>query len=109
MSLTLEVITSRLQDPTITPNELSEFHLWLSAQYGMLSMKLADIDIRKNHFLDAIRDEVSSDSQAKVKWHLTPEGQDDIRFSRTLKAIEKMMSGIKKRIEVLNEEAHNTY
>ena len=100
---------NRLQDPTTTPNELSEFHLWLSARYGMVSMWMAEIEVKKNRFLESVRDQVTSDTQAKVKWHMTDDGIKDIQYTRELKSIEKMMSGIKKRIEVLNAEAQNQY
>lgn len=107
--LTLNQIAENIRDLNLTPAELSEYNMWLSGMYASYSLQMAAVEVEKNEFLDKIRETVTSDSQAKVKWYLTESGKKDITLTRSLKAMERMLSGIKKRIDVLNTEARNQY
>ena len=52
---------------------------------------------------------VKSDTQAERLWATTPDGQQEIRLSFELKALEKLISAAKTMQEALNGEVRNYY
>ena len=107
--MTLLEITNKLRSLTLTPGELSDIRLKLSAEYSWIASRLEDIEkVEPKEWLN-IRESVKSDKIADYKWKSTAQGQEQTVYKSQLKSIEKMMSSIKTRLEVMSQEARNQY
>ena len=107
--VTLEEIAKKLIDEKLTPGQLSELRMKLSASYAFIASRLDDILLTKPQEWLQIRDKCTSDNQADKKYELTDNGKLEKVYRQQLKTCEKMMSAIKTRIEIMSGEARNQY
>lgn len=109
--MTYDEATTKLQDPNLTPRELSDLHLWMSGEYGRISGELARIKTEKPGRWLTMRSQegIQSDKQADRLWDMTKDGMTEIEYSLKAKALEKCMSAIKSRLTMMNNEAFNMY
>jgi uncharacterized protein len=107
--VTLDEIAQKLIDEKMTPGQLSEVRMKLSATYSFIATRLDEILMVKPQEWLKIREQSTSDNQADRKWELTENGRLEKVYRQQLKTCEKMMSAIKTRIEVMTGEAKNQY
>ncbi len=107
--MTFETAINNLKDPNASPHALSDIHSWMAGEYGFISARMAEIGMRKPIEWSKIREGKTSDKQADLEWDKTEDGQAEIKYRFYLKALEKMLSSVKLRIGILNEEARNSY
>jgi uncharacterized protein len=107
--VTLDEIAKKLIEEKLTPGQLSEIRMKLSANYSFIATRLDDILLAKPQEWLQIRDQSTSDNQADKKYELTENGKLEKVYRQQLKTCEKMMSAIKTRIEVMSGEARNQY
>lgn len=93
----------------LTPGRLSEIRLWLAGHYAYLNSDLTDVLIRKPALWRHLRQGAKSVSEADRLWEETPDGITEIKLRGTLKSIDRIMSGLKTRIEILQGEARNQF
>lgn len=92
-----------------TPGQLSDELMDLSYQYSEMSDRLAMVlNIKREKWL-LFREEVTSDKQAERIWEGTSAGIEEMQLRLKMKANERMMSAIKKYIEVKTNEAKGQY
>lgn len=105
--MTLSEAIEASQSETANPSELSKLRLWLAGQYAYLNGQLTAILIRKPGAWNQIRysGEVKSDTAADRLWDATEDGLNEMQFSRQMKSIEKLLSAVKTRIEILQGES----
>lgn len=108
--MNFEEISLKLQ-ANLSPGELSELNLQLAGYYGLNATELDELLARKAESWIKIRSQegVKSDAQADRLWEQTADGQRERRLKLQQKTIEKLMSAVKTRIQVMTEEARNTY
>lgn len=107
--MTYQDSIQKLQDEQLTPNELSAIRMFLAAEYGRLSTLLVEILSRKPAVWMRLREASESDKQADRKWDASADGLAEMSYRWTMKAVEKNISAIKTRLEVLAVEARNQY
>jgi hypothetical protein len=107
--VTLNEIAKKFVKERMSPGELSELRMQLSADYSFTATRLDEILMLKPKEWLRIREKATSDNQADRKWELTDNGSLEKVYRQQLKTCEKMMSAIKTRIEVMTGEAKNQY
>ena len=93
----------------LTPHELAERRVDLSAEYARDSELLSEILEQKPELWGKIRETVKSDKQADRVWEGTPMGIGEMKLRLKMKSSEKKMSAAKTMLEVLSGEARNLY
>ena len=93
----------------MTPRQLSEEQLKLSAEYQTLSNELGVIASKKDTVWLGIRKTSDSDKEADRMWGASPHGQRETYLRYYLKGLEKRLSSIKAHLRVLDVEAHNQF
>lgn len=95
------------------PHELSKIHNECAAMYSYYSDKLKDIKIRKPSKWLQIKesgdDKDISDRKADMLFSMTEDGKNEIEYSYTLKALEKIMSSIKHSTAINTQESRNQF
>lgn len=107
--MNLETAIKKAQNEGTSPSELSEVRLWLAGEYAFLGGKLGAVLADKPQRWGRLRVEVKSDTYAERLWQCTEQGKEETRLRITLKSIEKLMSAIKTRIEVMQGEARSQF
>lgn len=104
-----EIIEMIRNNEVLTPGELAEYKLQLSAEYGYVIGLLDDILRKKpdEWVLIRNREDVSSDKQADREWEASENGKNEMSCKYTLKRIEKVMSGINTKLRAYEQEAKN--
>ena len=92
-----------------SPRELAQTRVWLAGHYAYLNGLITEILIKKPFVWEKLREEVKSDTRAERKWQMTEDGQEEIKLSRNLKSIEKLLSAMNTRLKVAEGEAINNY
>ncbi len=93
----------------MTPHELAERRIQLSAEYARDAELLSDILAQKPAMWNSIREHVKSDTAADRQWEATPEGIGEMQLKLRMKSAEKKMSAAKTMLEVMTNEANNKY
>jgi hypothetical protein len=106
--MTLAEITQKLREEQLPPGELSEIRLRLSAEYSYLSSLLEVILMKKPEIWLSLKSN-NSDTKTEMLWSLTEDGKNEIKYRHQLKAIEKMISAVRTRLEVMSQEARNQF
>ena len=109
MSFTLPEIALESQAEGLSPTQLSEMRLWLAGHYAYLTDKLSQILMQKPAIWNELRKGVKSDTACERIWQQTKDGLLETSLRLKLKSIEKLMSGIKTRIEVMIGESKSLY
>ena len=108
--LTTEQIASHLQgDEFIIPGKLSSYRSWLAAESYFLNQKIISILMVKPEKWLIIRENKKSDTAAEREWQSSKEGIEEMILSRKIKSIDKLMSAIKTRIDILLGESKNQF
>lgn len=92
-----------------SPGELAELRQWFSGEYAFIAGQLEDILLLKPQKWLETREKVKSDTQAEREWQATVEGKNELIWRLRLKAIEKAMSAIKTRLEIISGESRNQF
>lgn len=104
-----ETIVKNLRDTQPSPGELSEIRQYLAGEYAFVSGQLQDILMRKPDMWQLFRKDAGSDKQADRAYEGTEDGKLEAVYRLKLKAIEKLMSAIKTRIDIAMGEARNQF
>lgn len=108
--MTIETIAEDLQrDSQLAPQALSNARSWLAGEYAFINGRLGEILGQKPSAWNSIRKEVNSDTAAERLWQQTQMGKDEMIYRLKLKSIEKLMSALKTKLEILQGEARNQY
>lgn len=89
----------------LTPGELSDIRVWLAGEYAYLGGKLCEILEKKPAIWNELRKDTKSDSQAEKLWEATGRGIEEMRLRIERKDMEKIMSALKTKIEIMQGEA----
>ena len=94
-----------------TPTQIATDRMKMAQEYADKAKALSIIKMKKATEIVFLRakPEVKSDTQAERLWATTPDGQQEIRLSFELKALEKLISAAKTMQEALNGEVRNYY
>jgi hypothetical protein len=105
----LSAIIEESESEGHTPGRLSEIRLWLAGHYAYLNSDLTEVLIRQPGLWRELRERAKSVSEADRLWEETPDGITEIKLRGTLKSIDRILSGLKTRIEILQGEARNQF
>lgn len=103
----IEIVKKLRQETDIPPRNLVQMHSELSAEYYFLATKLDVILTQKPAAWLLLRDESKSATEAERKWEATPAGIEEGKLRRQLKVVEKLLSSLRQRLEIKNQEARN--
>lgn len=95
-----------------SPQKLAELSLEASGDFAYCAELSAELEIKRAAFMDAEKNKTTpplSDKACENKWKLTADGQDDVRISKKLKGLAKLMSSIKTSTVVATVSARNQY
>lgn len=90
-----------------SPSRLSEIQQELSAWYATIGEELSDIESLVADYWIELRKETTSDKMADKQLDASESGKRRIKLRIQAKYIEKVISSIKRRLEVLKQEAWN--
>ncbi len=93
----------------MTPRQLSEEQLNLSAEYQKLSDELGTLTSKKDIAWLGMRAKAKSDKEADRLWGASQDGQRETYLRYYLKGLEKRMSSIRSHLRILDVEAHNQF
>src|SRR3990167_2756270 len=93
----------------LAPRDLSEYRLELAGEYAYLNNQLIEILMRKPAKWNELRRDQKSDTATERIWEATADGLKEIELRLKLKSIEKLMSGIKTRIEIAIGESKMSF
>ena len=106
----LKELTEKLKSgENIAPGELSKYRLELSGWFAFYSGQLEDILKRKPEQWLEIRKTAGSDKMTDMRYNATEDGQEELALRLRLKSIEKIMSSIRLRLEIMEKESQNYY
>lgn len=95
-----------------SPQKLADLALEAGGDFGYYAEMSGELEIKRAAFMDAEKYRTTpslSDNACENKWKLTPDGQDDVRISKKLKGLAKLMSAIKNSTVVSTVSARNQY
>jgi len=90
-----------------SPGQLSELLMEISAEFAYLISQLDEIQKTKAKEWLELRELTTSDSQADKKWDRTEKGIAENSLKNQVKAYDKLMSSIKRRLRIMELEAQN--
>ena len=93
----------------MTPHQLAERRIELSAEYAKHSEDLSHVLEQKPSLWMQIRERHKSDKAADREWDASPLGLDEMKLRLKMKAIEKKLSAARTMLEVLEGESKNQY
>jgi hypothetical protein len=92
---------------------LDEINIELCWWYSFLTSEIIPLDIAEASFWEKHKDikaeKPKSDAFVRALWKITKDGQKQIELERTLKTIEKIMSGLRTSIHRANQEHKNQW
>jgi len=92
-----------------TPRKLTRAQEFLSAHYSQLSDEYANLQNKVNLSWLEVRRNTKTDTQADRETQISKDGQRLVYLKYKLKSVEKLISAIKSRIYVANNEVNNNY
>lgn len=109
--MTLAEAIEKSTQEGVSPRELSEVKAWLAGRYAYLGGELTRILTGKPEKWTKIRfgGEIKSDTAAERAWDATDEGKREITIRIEQKSIEKLLSAINSRLEVIRGESFNHF
>lgn len=99
----------KLQEIKNDPVQLSNLHLELASDYAFVSLDWEDLVPRIIAVKSALMKTHDSVAKADQAYDLTDEGKAEQVIKIRLKALEKLLSGVKRRIETFEREAQNQF
>jgi len=108
----VQEISERLRvEEMLNARELSDIRLKLAGEYAFINSQLIQIRMRKPDIWKKLRydGETKSDTAAERKWQATEDGLGETICVMKLREIDKLMSAVKSRLDVLFGEAHNSF
>jgi hypothetical protein len=93
----------------LSPGDLAQMRQFLAGEYAFIAGQLQDIVMRKPDVWRLFREKTTSDKQADRMYEATEDGKLEAVYRLKCKAIEKLMSAIKTRLEIASGEARNQY
>jgi len=92
-----------------TPKQADEYLLLLAAWYDKYSEEMAKLEIsRAEEWID-LRKESKTNTETEMLYDATTNGKRRIELKYQLKALEKLISALKARLQRLNNESYNQY
>lgn len=95
-----------------SPQKLADLALEACGDYDYYVEQSGELEIKRAAFMDAEKYRITpplSDKACENKWKLTVDGQEDVRISKKLKGLSKLMSSIKNATVVATVSARNQY
>ena len=90
---------------TTAPGELAELRVTIASYYAYMSSLLEDVLVNKKPTLWLeLREKCTSDNQADNHWARSADGVNETKYRLRLKAMEKLMSAIKTRLDIAQGE-----
>lgn len=107
----LSYYSKKIQEYKELPHYLSELQLEMSTDYGMVTQKKIESEIKKAQFWMEHKD-IGSEKPVSDKMleamYLLVDGGESNRIKLYLKALEKLISCIRSHLRVLEAESRNT-
>ena len=91
------------------PEMLSNLHLELAAHFGEVSWEYEKMIPKIMVVRRVLLDEHKTAAKTDKEYEISEQGQFEKKTKIRLKSLEKLLSAVKMRIEVLNQEAQNNY
>ena len=108
--MTLKEIITTLREPQgLSPGVVQTMRDYVVADYAQSAELLADILGLKPEAWIGFRKLTKSSAEADRQWEATEAGGKEIRLRLHLKALEKLSSTLKSRLEVMSNEARNLF
>lgn len=93
----------------ITPSNLSDKKMKMAIEYEKLGNRLIEVKTQKAYKIMEFISSGDTGSKAESKWDSTPEGIEEMTLKIKMKGIEKLISAISTKLEVMNSESRNYY
>jgi hypothetical protein len=94
---------------SLDPISLCEELVKVTEYYRILMEGQSKLDENYAKFFEDNRKELNSDAATRRRWEMTTDGQKYLKNHHKIKSNEKLMSTIKKLIEVRGMEARNQF
>ena len=105
----LKKLILEAREEGLSPNRLSEILVSLTSWYATLAQELEDIEVFYAEQWLAMRKECKTDKATDMAWNSSESGKQRIRLRIQLKYIEKIISSIKVRLKVKENESWGRY
>ena len=95
-----------------SPQKLADLAVEAGGDFAYYAEISGELEIKRAAFMDAEKYKTTpslSDKACENKWKLTSDGQEDVRISKRLKGLAKLMSSIKNATVVATVSARNQY
>ncbi|GAC1413832.1 MAG: hypothetical protein NVSMB66_6430 [Candidatus Doudnabacteria bacterium] len=99
----------RVKQASNNPVELSRLHLELAYEYARLSQDYEEYLPAINQTKRNLMVEHKTVSKAEQAFDLSTEGEKEKAIRIRLKSMEKLLSGLKRRVETYENEARNQF
>lgn len=104
-----EEIVEKLSKDGHSPLELADYRMKLAGLYAWNNGQLSEILLRKPAKWNELRREQKSDTACERVFQATPDGLEEVRLRLQQKSIERLMSALKTRLDLVQGEALGTY
>jgi len=91
----LEII-QKVEDRTLTGEQLEQYRDQLAELSAKINLELADI--KKASAIYFVENRVDTDIKTKRNWQVTPQGQREIQLTYYDRAVRTMLSSLKNRL-----------
>ena len=104
--MTLPEIATRLQnEPDIPPQELGIMHSWCAGEFSFLAGRMEVVLAQKPAEWLRLRNDSQSTAEAENRWRITAFGIEEMQLRLRMKALEKILSSLKSRIDIKKAES----
>jgi len=107
--ISLEKRLKQYQEAFDKPSELSAVHYQLAYDFAFYSEQYQNLIPALVTSKRNLMEKLGTVSKADREFAATEEGIQEQQLKIYLKAVEKLLSAVKRRLETLNEEARNQY
>mgnify|MGYP001571144028 CR=1 FL=1 len=104
-----EIVECLLKETDIPPRRLAEFHSWCAGEFSFLASQIEIVLAKKPTAWLLLRDESKSALEAERKWQMTLDGQREGSLRRQMKVLEKIMSSLRLRLMIKEQEAKQIF
>ncbi len=98
-----------LNNPGLSPEKLSEYLVYLAGEYSYFTDQFTQLLIEKPAVWNELRKDLKSDKATDRAYDATEKGMQEVKLRLRLKALEKLMSALKTKIKVAENESYNHY
>ena len=105
----MKELIKRFQEARELPAKLSDLHYDIAAHYAIVSDQYEDMIPAISSLRKSLLEKSQSVAKAEKEYEVSEIGQVEKKTKIRLKCLEKLLSSVRRRMETLNEQAHNQY